>query len=335
MAVSALPETEMQLRTQLNYLYMQVLSTLTLPQIAHVFKRRENFDLRRLLGGTEKFLDAISDAMTKGDTSLLLGALECLKMRKSHRSIIHAVLNNARGKSLLYGMVVADNRLVGVIRPKQHSLHPSDMQILFSMAFNSQSLRNGEHWIPVCLPRFNPNGFLHAYFNFFMADTVVILISTDKDAFFSLSTMKDAIVDGLEKEGMLELIQKILNERRYTMEDVGATPVRHFLYKSRGNVQFTMPNAEEPSVANYEHREILQVYRQLHGSIHSKTSQSRFLFVSLKRFCALAWVSSTFELYCIAPLSCSKQGLIGLARVITQWIRQEHERLFISSGAIF
>ena len=114
-----------QLRTQLELLYAQILSTLTLSSLTKVFSARANFDLRNLLGGTEIFLDALADSMIKSDPSILLGALEVAKLRKTARDKINAILLNARHEDLLYGMIVAEGRLVSVIRPRRHSLHPS------------------------------------------------------------------------------------------------------------------------------------------------------------------------------------------------------------------
>jgi vacuolar fusion protein MON1 len=119
------------LRAQLDFLYAQILSTLTLSSLNRAFSSRANFDLRNLLGGTEIFLDALADAMIRSDPGILLGALEVAKLRKSTREKINASLLNARHEDLLYGMIVAEGRLVSVIRPRRHSLHPPGIIISF------------------------------------------------------------------------------------------------------------------------------------------------------------------------------------------------------------
>ena len=108
----------------MDFLYAQILSTLTLSSLNRAFSTRPNFDLRNLLGGTEIFLDALSDTMIKSDPGILLGALEVAKIRKTTREKINNALLNARHEDLLYGMIVAEGRLVSVIRPRRHSLHP-------------------------------------------------------------------------------------------------------------------------------------------------------------------------------------------------------------------
>jgi vacuolar fusion protein MON1 len=201
------------------------LSTLTLSSLNKVFSSQANYDLRNLLGGTEIFLDALADTMIKSDPGILLGALEVAKLRKTTRDKINAILLNARHDDLLYGMVVAEGRLVSVIRPRRHSLHPAgsrlvvfpdiDMQLLFSMVFNSTSFLNGnEHWIPLCLPKFNAKGFLHAYI-WAQSNIAVILISADKNAFFNMRGIKESLMEDLEKSGIWSKIVSVVQRGRY------------------------------------------------------------------------------------------------------------------------
>ena len=212
-AISRLTESEAQLRSQLDALYMQILSTLTRPTLERLFSVRPSTDLRRPLQGTESLLSSLADSFTKGSPSTLLTALECLKIRKSHRQMINNVLLKTRVEPLLYGLVVAGGRLVSVIRPKKHSLHPGDLQLIFNMIFEADGVKagGGENWIPVCLPGFNNTGFLHMYVSFLDLEgkvsdhqddekskdelVAIILISPDKESFFILREMRDAMVE--------------------------------------------------------------------------------------------------------------------------------------------
>ncbi len=265
-AISKLGESDTQLRAQLEALYMQILSTLTLPNLTHLFANRPNTDLRRPLEGTETLLSSLADTFTRGSPSTLLSALECLKLRKYHRHVINNTILKARTENLLYGLIVAGGRLVSVVRPKRHSLHPSDLQLIFNMLFEAGSIRagGGENWIPVCLPGFNNRVYLYMYVSFLSAsgdstqpderpstaesasrddEIAILLISADKESFFELKQMRDDVVAQLEKNGSMETIKKAaLQGRPSTTDIIPGTQLRHFLYKSRANVQFTMPS---------------------------------------------------------------------------------------------
>lgn len=215
-AITRLPESDSQLRTQLEALYMQILSTLTLPSLERMFAARANYDLRRPLQGTETLLSALADGFTRGSSSTLLSALECLKLRKSHRSTINNTLLKTRSENLLYGLIVASGKLVSVVRPKKHSLHPGDLHLIFNMLFEAGSVKagGGENWIPLCLPGFNNTGYLYMYVSFLNLEhptepierrpstsegapdeVAILLISPEKESFFELRAMRDELVE--------------------------------------------------------------------------------------------------------------------------------------------
>ncbi|KAH6845378.1 trafficking protein Mon1-domain-containing protein [Chaetomium sp. MPI-CAGE-AT-0009] len=286
-AISRLGESDAQLRSQLEALYMQILSTLTLPTLKNIFVHRPSTDLRKPLEGTESLLSSLADSFTRGSPSTLLGALECLKLRKSQRLAINNIFLKNRSEKLLYGLVVAGGKLVSVIRPRKHSLHPSDLQLIFNMLFESGGIKSGggESWIPLCLPAFNNRGYLYMYVSFFdgnpdpafsteptaqptpesSADThttdtnaanatekedeiALILISPDKESFYDLKEMRDKLAAQLTKTGNLSLIRSAARERRPQIQTIApGAQIAHFLYKSRANVQFCMSALEPPN----------------------------------------------------------------------------------------
>jgi len=74
-------------------------------------------------------------------------------------------------------------------------------------------------------------------------EIAVLLISADKESFFELKEMRDVVVEQLEKNGSMGIIKRAVRDGRQSATDiVPGTPLRHFLYKSRTNVQFTMPS---------------------------------------------------------------------------------------------
>ena len=267
-AISRLGESDAQLRAQLEALYMQILSTLTLPALNQLFTNRPNTDLRRPLQGTDILLSSLADTFTKGSPTALLSALECLKLRKSQRQVIDNTLLKTRTENLLYGLIVAGGRLVSVVRPKRHSLHPSDLQLVFNMLFEAGSVKagGGENWIPLCLPGFNKTGYLYMYVSFLNAhengsvpdsphvqdtrgatedEITVLLISVDKESFFELKQMRDEVVEQLDKNGSMSLIRKAVRQGRPDINCiVPGTPLKHFIYRSRANVQLVVSSFE-------------------------------------------------------------------------------------------
>ena len=73
---AATGESEAQMGLQLNYIYSQIIFHLTYAQLKRIFEQQTNYDLRRMLTGTEKFLDKLIELM---DTNpcFFLGAVRC------------------------------------------------------------------------------------------------------------------------------------------------------------------------------------------------------------------------------------------------------------------
>lgn len=355
-AISALPESEAQVRGQLEALYTQILSTLTLPQLTHIFSVRPSADLRRPLQGTEVLLSALADSFTRGSPSTLLQALESLRIRKSHRQVIHSTMLQARTDRLLYGLIVAGGRLVSVVRPKKHSLHPGDLHLIVNMLFEAEGIKagGGESFIPVCLPGFNNTGFLHMYVSFLDAldegvreldmdekvakeNTVaIILLSASKDSFDDLRSMKRYLVHELRRSGCMRVIHKaVQNNRPLATDIVPGTVLQHFLYKSKGNVQFFMPSYSPHFEDAQARRHLYSIYHKLHGAAHAKYAAVKVQHIVTTTTSALAWVTPMFELYCVAGPATPRNALAQNANKVVQWIQREEERIFLIGGAVF
>ncbi|KAH6898349.1 trafficking protein Mon1-domain-containing protein [Thelonectria olida] len=356
-AISKLGESDSQLRAQLEALYMQILSTLTLPRLRTIFAHRPSTDLSKPLQGTESLLSSLADNFTKGSPSALLGSLECLRLRKSQRHAINNTFLKLRSDKLLYGLIVAGGKLVSVIRPRRHSLHPSDLQLIFNMLFESDGIKGGggENWIPLCLPAFNNKGYLYMYVSFFEGtsgeqatspasagghstdeEVAMILISTDRESFFELKQMRDNVAQQLAKNGTLAIIQLAAQAGRPKAQEIApGSQVSHFLYKSRANVQFCMSSLDPTFTGLVDRRRLMTVYHELHASIHSKHSHLKVLHSVGDDATSLAWITPVFEFYCVAGPNVSRATITQGANKIIHWAKREEERLFIIGGGVF
>jgi hypothetical protein len=358
-AISKLGESDAQLRAQLDALYMQILSTLTLPTLTRIFANRPSTDLSTPLHGTEPLLSSLADNFTKGSPSALLGALECLKLRKSQRLAINNTFLKQRSDKLLYGMLVAGGRLVSVIRPRRHSLHPSDLQLIFNMLFESGGIKagGGENWIPLCLPTFNNTGYLYMYVSFFdgveggqaesssaaaqgghtaQDEIAMILISGDRESFFDLKQMRDNVAHQLAKSGHLAIISAAARLGRPRVQDVApGSQLCHFLFKSRPNVQLVMASTDPAFGDLLARRRLMTLYHHLHAAVHAKHTHLKVAHCVSEGSTSLAWITPAFEFYCIAGPNVSRAAMTQGANKIIQWARREEERLFIIGGGVF
>ncbi|KAI0354891.1 DUF254-domain-containing protein [Trametes cingulata] len=166
--VSAWGEPESVTRFHLEYVHLQILSVVSAGQLKRMFEQRRNFDLRRLLGGAEPFLYSLL-ARLEWDLAMSTSSLHCLKLDPVLRkSVADILVPTSKIKDMLYVILVAQGRIITLVRPKKHSIHPSDLHILVN-TIHSPSILNSSaaaSWLPVCLPKFNPSAFVNAYVMF-------------------------------------------------------------------------------------------------------------------------------------------------------------------------
>ncbi|KAJ3947892.1 Vacuolar fusion protein mon1 [Colletotrichum fioriniae] len=293
-AISRLGESDSQLRAQLEALYMQILSTLTLPTLKNIFVPRQH----------------------------CLVPWECLKLRKSQRHAINNAFLKQRTDKLLYGLIVAGGKLVSVIRPRRHSLHPSDLQLIFNMLFFDGV--DGEQATGQEAPVHKDE------------ELAIILISPDKESFFELKQMRDNVAASLAKSGHLSLIQTAARAGRPKTTDIApGGQISHFLYKSRANVQFSMSALDPVFSSLMARRRLMGLYHQLHAAVHAKHSHMRVLHSVSEDATSLAWITPIFEFYCVAGPNVSRAVLTQGANKVIQWARREEERVFIIGGGVF
>ncbi|SPO23640.1 related to MON1 - required for fusion of cvt-vesicles and autophagosomes with the vacuole [Ustilago trichophora] len=254
--VSNWNEEPSTLRQHLEYLYLQVISLVSASQLSRLFGRMPNFDLRRLLEGTEGIFDYMVNQLNANETEMdeevggegvgmakraitdwaschqwWLQALQPIRITVPNlRDQLTAALQPPtaesgsalqphRPKDLLYVLLIANGRIVTLLRPRKHSVHPIDLLLLTNTVMGSRSIKRSggseeaEIWLPFSMPKFAPQGFVHAYVKFLdpeswvppsaesskqgrmtSSELAVIVVTADKDAFPTVSTWISSLI---------------------------------------------------------------------------------------------------------------------------------------------
>ncbi|TID19234.1 hypothetical protein CANINC_003804 [Pichia inconspicua] len=175
--------TPFELEQKLDFIYSFLISALSKPYIDKVFNKYANFDLLNLLGNTDiATINSICEDLSNDlNVSQVLGGLTCLRMHDSARSRLENKMINMRTPELLYGLIIGPREnLISIIRPKRHTLHTSDLMILFEMIYNTNNFKTKSDesdsmkfvtsetfWVPICLPKFNSTGHLYTLLQFY------------------------------------------------------------------------------------------------------------------------------------------------------------------------
>ncbi|XP_052068147.1 vacuolar fusion protein MON1 homolog A-like [Mytilus californianus] len=336
-AVSKGLESVQQLVLQLSYIYNQILSVLTFTSLQKIFKQRRNYDLRRMLSGSEKFIDNLLNLMDH-DPSFKLQAVRCLPLDSPVReSIAQSIIQHARVKDLVFAIILANNQLVTLVRMKKYFLHPMDLHLIINLVNASESFKAAESWTPICLPKFDASGFLQAHISYLdeSCQTCMLLLSVDRESFFILSECKKKIQERLIKYNGLQAISDSLMKTSYSCQQCGISDLRHFLYKSRSMAQYTSPELEAPYLSDEEQERLFGLYLYLHNRIHTSVRPLKILYHVGKHETLLGWVTQQFELYAVFGPLITKHTAIGAINKLLRWIKKEETRLFILNSATF
>lgn len=242
-AVSRTPQSAAQLRGELLAVHAQIVSTLTRASVARIFARKQNYDLRRLLAGSERTLDRLLDSVERDPGALLLGAVRCVPLARPLRDALGALLRRCTAPGLALSVLAVGGRLVTAAQERtvlaECRLDPADLQLLLDWV-GAPAFAAGEAWAPVCLPRFNPDGFFYAYVARLDAMPVcLLLLGTDPEAFHDMATCRRLVEEGMHSLGAMRALREAASfsnaasasASAYSVQAVGAPGLRHFLYK--------------------------------------------------------------------------------------------------------
>ncbi|PPR07114.1 hypothetical protein CVT24_010950 [Panaeolus cyanescens] len=300
--VSAWGEPESVARSHLEHLHLQILSIVTGSQLKRIFERRTNFDLRRLLNGAETLMNSLLHKL-ESDLAITMSSLQCLKLEPAlRRKIAESIVPNSKIKAdTLYIMLVASNRFYPSL------INFTDLHIVLN-TIHAPSVVNSlasASWIPICLPKFNPSNFVNACIKFLRRDgesvesgrlhegasddtdsdagkqaseafndskVALVLISTGNDFDLIREWSESA---KLIQDGALAALVNAIQSRQteYSVSELAVPGLRHFIYKSRTQVQVTLPIFEDPYDQPIAHKRLVTLYQTLHDAIHAKSGQ--------------------------------------------------------------
>lgn len=308
--------------------------------------KRSNFDLQHYFTDLDQqMIKLLCDSLaTQPRISWFSSSLQCLPMLPKKRNAINSVLSstyldfnisNYNGQ-ILYTLVTSlDLKLISILRPSNHTLHTMDLQILFELVrFQlADLLLNKVLWFPICFPKFNDNGFLYALIKVLPNNTIIMVISSQKDVFNTINEFVDKIGAKMVENKHCDNLEFPLLDwhRKFPY-------INHFIYKLKRTVQIYTPS--EPT------NEMLQLYNHLkticeddQGRTLNKSSVTMLRWKSESfpgQLSGVYWVTEKFELYMLLnDINISNQSVLKTAKRLIQQMRDMESYLFISRGVTF
>ncbi|XP_014678038.1 PREDICTED: vacuolar fusion protein MON1 homolog A-like [Priapulus caudatus] len=254
------------------------------------------------------------------------------------RDSIRCIVAGARRWDLVFAIIIADKQLVTMVRMRKYSLHPVDLHLILNLVSSSTtSFQTGETWSPICLPKFDSSGYLYAHISYLddKCNTCMLLLTVNRDEFFTLSECKKKVLERLQRYRCLEAIDVAIAEGGCRVSQIGIADLRHFIYKSRSTSQFVCAKYEAPYTIDAQWERLFSVYQRVHHRIHTTSRPLKILFYVGVHETILGWVTSGFELYATFSPLVTKPVAIAAVEKLLRWIKREEDRLFILKSLTF
>ena len=343
-AVCSTGETVEHVWRQLHLFHSQIISILT-SKVEQIFQRNASYDVRGLLGGTDRVMRSLIHSAAS-EPSMLLRAIPCLRVPPPVRAELSKLLAGARPAELLFGVFIAHNHLVTMLRPKRTALHPDDLLLLMNTVASSSSFREDESWLPICLPRFNDAGFLYAHVSFVFPELCLVLLTPKADGFSEASECRQQVAARLEAAGELhDSLQQCIGSPQYAVSDLGVPEVRHFLYRApassgSGIDLFSAPRTGHlggPQCPYHDARSVrrlLRHYMLAHARVHHQLAKPlREYMQTTDDELIVVWTSSEFELYAAFSPLVSQRVAHAACHKLQRRLKKESPSLFMLQPA--
>lgn len=111
---------------------------------------------------------------------------------------------------VIFGLLLFDNKLVSLIRPKAKNIHPVDVHLLVNVITGLDTPKSAEFtWYPICLPNFDSNGLMYAYISHLdeTCRTCLILLTglCDQDQSYELNECRKRVQAKLQQLNIIQV----------------------------------------------------------------------------------------------------------------------------------
>ena len=404
LALLSKPSVLKNFHNRMNYDYRKVLS---LTDFYNLDDLSMQLTYGLLCGGADHELIGNSDNLNLFMSNLLDSSLQCAKIYNKLRTKLNSILLSARkiivdselqeqnasdsssifnfsssntkkesylGDYLLFAFFSVGRKILSSMRPKNHALSNRDVNILFSVLANAspplEIQKFEDSWIPICMPDFNPNGFLYAFVkrfypkNFSPAECqstsplTLILLSSTKNGFFHMQQIAQYLIDNISAsrsltKGLSETLNSSFGSLKNELANSG---VKHFILKHKKYKQFTMSEVKGVKEDNrcIESDLVLKLayfysllcnnrttgVKELSPELRETSFSDRKLSFMRWNFLegsiiGLLLSDENYDFYCLCEQNLSSKDIINETMRIIRWCQRWEKRLFVGEGLVY
>lgn len=380
-ASSALDEHENVLRGQLEYLKLAMTSLVTNAALETALTRNTKFDVGRALGAAERGELILGQTARdlSWDTSYVFDTYRTVAMPSSTRQTCALAVREALGgvPKPFAGLVFSgDGRVGAYAKPKRHypvTISPKDIIVLMNFirvmrrgdgddddAAKSGKASQREVFSRVCLPSFNPNGFMYAYVSCLgiaAPDTAadgntenlgICWLTASPDAIEECRVARDALMKQLAEKDVAESLTlsalKTMHLSTSVSEALSGLPdasesLLHFVYNRPAREQH-VSSTFSSAINRKDIKAIVRAYASMRASMNETKGvretggAQRVRYEQRSKFNILSCVGGDFEIYLVFKPTTSVTVAVGACNRLCVWLRVAEPELFVPSPPV-
>ena len=239
------------LYSQLELLYHQLLSIVTSERMPILEEKPSQCG--RILSGINESLEQIIEYSNNTMVSLL-SSYQVLPVE--NRAKINSICQQFIGNALICCLITPDAKeIIGLSKSNIINLTFTDMVLIQCLIMSSDSLRNGESWVPICLPGISSEGFLQLYCNFVTTNKFGILYVTESQEqkyFTDFVNLSRKIYDEIEELGYLKYIensQRKVQNKQFNIENNDDSQIKDFIEGTLGVKEVFEKQGKEKNIS--------------------------------------------------------------------------------------
>jgi actin-related protein 3 len=238
------------LYSQLELLYHQLLSIVTSERMPILEEKPSQCG--RILSGINESLEQIIEYSNNTMVSLL-SSYQVLPIE--NRAKINSICQHHLGNALICCLITPDAKeIIALSKSNLINLTFTDMVLIQCLIMSSDSLRNGESWVPICLPGISSEGFLQLYCNFVTTNKFGILYVTESQEqkyFNDFVNLSRKIYDEIEEQNFLKYIensQRKVQNKKFNIENNDISQIKDFIEGTLGVKEVNEKQGKEKSI---------------------------------------------------------------------------------------
>ena len=247
------------LYSQLELLYNQLLSIVTSERMPILEEKPSS--CARILSGINESLEQVIEYSNNSMVSLL-NSYQVMPIQ--NRQKINNICQKYIGNALICCIINPDAKeIIALSKSNLINLTFADMILIQCLIMSSDSLRNGESWVPICLPGISSEGFLQLYCNFVSTNKFGILFVTESQEqkyFNDFVNLSRKIYDEIEEEKCLEYIEKSqrkIPNKTFDIQNNDISVIKEFIEGTLGVKEVQEKQGKEKSIKLHMHKNVV------------------------------------------------------------------------------